>query len=260
AIAATCLTKLSNLPLVAVALIVIIAKLWPAIRQTPGPALSAFAVLAICSAIPIAGWLVWTKYQFGDATGSTAKIALLGWTRKSFADRWQHPIFTPRGLWIFWFDLIASFWRGEVSWHGHPVNWGPSDGFFAISSLILLASAIVGLARRAGLSTFQQHAISIAILIFLAGIAFLGLLSIQFDFGSCVNPSQAHPYFTSGRLLSGALIPFALLYVYGISFLFRRINAALPLVVLGVIVVFVTASEIAINRVVFSSEHNWFHL
>src|SRR4029077_5263526 len=74
AIAARCLTNLPTLPLVAVALIVIIAKLWPAIRQTPGPALSAFAVLAICSAIPIAGWLVWTKYQFGDATGSTAKI------------------------------------------------------------------------------------------------------------------------------------------------------------------------------------------
>jgi hypothetical protein len=91
-------------------------------------------------------------------------------------------------------------------------------------------------------------------------IGFLALLSIQFDFGNCINPSQAHPYFTSGRLLSGALIPFALFYVYGIAFLFRRINAALPLVVLGMIVVFVTASEIAINRVVFSSEHNWFHL
>jgi hypothetical protein len=51
-----------------------------------------------------------------------------------------------------------------------------------------------------------------------------------------------------------------LLYVYGISWLFRRINAALPLVVLGVVLVFVTTSEIVINRVVFASEHNWFHL
>jgi hypothetical protein len=34
----------------------------------------------------------------------------------------------------------------------------------------------------------------------------------------------------------------------------------LPLVILGVIVLFATASEIAINRVVFASEHNWFHL
>jgi Predicted membrane protein (DUF2142) len=258
AIAATCLTKLSNLPLVAVALIVIIAKLWPAIRQTPGPALSAFAALAICSAIPIASWLVWTKYQFGDATGSTAKIALLGWTRKSFADWWQHPIFTPRGLWIFWFDLIASFWRGEVKWHGQGLRWPTVDGFYAISSLALFLAALIGLRKSIGLSTFQRQAIAFAALSFIMSVGFLALLSIQFDFGNCINPSQAHPYFTSGRLLSGALIPFVLFYVYGIAFLFRRI--ALPLVILGVIVVFAIASEIAINRVVFASEHNWFHL
>jgi hypothetical protein len=60
-------------------------------------------------------------------------------------------------------------------------------------------------------------------------------------------------------LLSGALIPFALFYVYGIAYLFRRINAALPFVILGVIVVFIAASEIMTIRVVFASEHNWFH-
>jgi len=90
-------------------------------------------------------------------------------------------------------------------------------------------------------------------------VGFLALLSIQFDFGNCVNPSRGHPYFTSGRLLSGALIPFALLYVYGISFLLRRVSAVLPLVVLGAIVVFVTTSEVFVNRGVFASEHNWFH-
>jgi len=63
--------------------------------------------------------------------------------------------------------------------------------------------------------------------IFLAGIAFLALLSIQFDFGSCINPSREHPYFTSGRLLSGALIPFAVVYVYGVSWVCARISLAL---------------------------------
>jgi hypothetical protein len=60
-------------------------------------------------------------------------------------------------------------------------------------------------------------------------------------------------------LLSGALIPFALLYAYGISSLLRRISAVLPMVVLGAIVMFVTTSEILVNRGVFASEHNWFH-
>jgi hypothetical protein len=61
-------------------------------------------------------------------------------------------------------------------------------------------------------------------------------------------------------LLSGALIPFALSYVYGLSWLLRRINPALPFLALGIIVLLMIASEIAVNRVVFSSEHNLFHL
>src|SRR5437867_12262385 len=204
--------------------------------------------------------MVWTKFQFGDATGSTAKIAFLDWTQKPFADWWQHPIFTPRGLWIFWSDLIASFWRGEVKWRGQVLRCSLVDGFCVISSLALLVAALIGLRNKAAVSTFQRQAIGVAALNFVASVGFLALLSIQFDFGNCINPSRAHPYFTSGRLLSGALIPFALLYVYGTYFLLRRISAALPLVTLGVIAAFTTTSEIFINRVVFASEHNWFHL
>jgi hypothetical protein len=260
AVAAAYLTKLSNLPLIAVALVAIIVKLLLISRRTSPPGLLALAALVVCAAIPIGSWMVWTKYQFGDPTGSTAKITLLGWTRKPFDDWLRHPIFTPRGLWVFWSSLSASFWRGEVSWHGRPLSWGPADGFFAISSLILLGSAIVGLQRRAGLSTFQQQAIGLAILIFVAGIVFLALLSIQFDFGNSIGPSRAHPYFTAGRLLSGALIPFALMYVYGIGLLLRRASSAvLPVAIVAGVVTLVAASEIITNHVVFPSEHNWFH-
>ena len=269
AVAATCLTKLSNVPLVAVALAVIVARIITVILRTPRAGLVEIAALISFAAIPVGTWMMWTKFHFGDLTGSTAKISLLGWTRKPLGDWWQHPIFTPRGVWTFWSDLMASFWRGEVSWHGQPLRWGGADGFYAVSSLLLLAAAITGLWKQDGLSTFQRQAIGGAILIFLAGVAFLALLSIQFDFGSCVNPSRSHPYFTSGRLLSGAIIPFALSYVYGISCLcrlatsrFRQtrwIDTALPLVVLGAIVLFSQASEIFINHPVFASQHNWFH-
>jgi len=260
ALAASYLSKLSNLPLVAVALAVIFAKSIPIILRTTRTGLIALVALISCAAIPIGTWILWTKFHFGDFTGSTAKIGLLGWTQKPFGDWWQHPIFTPSGVWIFWSDLIASFWRGEVNWHARPLRWRWADGFYAVSSLLLLAAAAVGLRKRAGLSTFQRQAIGSAILIFLAGVAFLALLSIQFDFGDCINPSREHPYFTSGRLLSGALIPFALVYVYAVSWLCRRINNALPFVVLGLIVAFVTTSEILVNWVVFISEHNWLHL
>jgi hypothetical protein len=108
AIAATYLTKLSNLPLVVVALAAIIATLRPAIRQKPETSLVAFVALLLCAAISIGTWVVWTKYQFGDVTGSAAKITLLGWTQKPFSDWWHHPIFTLRGLWIFLVELACK--------------------------------------------------------------------------------------------------------------------------------------------------------
>ena len=260
ATAAAFLAKLSNLPLIAVALVAIVVKLLHISRRTPRSGLAALTALVVCAALPIGSWIVWTQCEFGDPTGSTEKIALLGWTRKPFGDWWQHPIFTPHGLWVFWSGLISSFWRGEVNWHSRPLSWGPADKFFAVSSFLLLAAAIVGLRKHAGLSGFQRQAIGVAILIFLAGIVFLVLLSIEFDFGGSTGPSRAHPYFTAGRLLTGALIPFALLYVYGIASLFHWARSPVsPLALVAGVVTLVVASEMSTNGVVFRSEHNWYH-
>ncbi len=269
AIASTYLTKLSNLPLSAIAVVVILAKLGVIVRRSPRAGLIALAALVLCAAVPIGSWMIWLKLQFGDVTGSTAKIAFLDWTRKPFFEWWQHPIFSPHGLWVFWWDLIATFWRGEVEWHGRRFAWQIADRLYALSSLLFIVAAVVGLRKPFALSAFQRQAIAVAILTVAAGVAFLGLLSIQFDFGSCVHPSRSHPYFTSGRLLSGALIPFALVYVYGIGSLCRIaapilprmlwLDTVLPLLVIGAIVVFTEVSEIVINRPVFASEHNWFH-
>jgi hypothetical protein len=259
AIAAAYLTKVSNLPATVVALVVIIERLSQMSRQKSGNGVLALVALLLLAAVPIAGWMAWEKFHFGDLTGSNSKIAFLDWTRRPLTEWWHHPLFTPRGVWIFWSDLIASFWRGEVNWHNQPFNWGPADKFFAISTLVLLAAAIIGLRKQAGLSVGERQGIGIAVLMFAAGVGFLGFLSIQFDFGSCVNPSREHPYFTSGRLLSGTLIPFAVGYVYGISYMLRRAGPAVTLIVLSVILVIVASSEISINRVVFASEHNWFH-
>jgi len=269
AIASTYLTKSSNLPLIVIAVVVILVRFVPIVRRSPRAGLIALAALLLCAAVPICSWMVWLKLQFGDVTGSTAKIAFLDWTPKPFVQWWQHPIFSGHGLWIFWSDLIASFWRGEVEWHGKGFDWRIADRLYAISSLVFIAAAVLGLRKPFGLSGFQRKAIAVAILTFAAGTAFLGFLSIQFDFGSCVNPSRSHPYFTSGRLLSGAMIPFALSYAYGVCCLcrlatseFRQtrwIDTASPLIVLGAIVVFSQASEISVTQPVFASEHNWFH-
>jgi hypothetical protein len=260
AVAAAYLTKLSNAPLIAVALVTILAKLLLMVRRNPRAGVVALVAMIFCAAIPIGIWLVWTKFHFGDATGSTEKITLLGWTRKPLADWWRHPIFTPYGVWVFCSSLMTSFWRGELTWHGQLLTWGPADGFFVISSLLFLACSVVGVLKPAALSSFQRQAIGVAISICVAGILFLALLSVQFDFGDSTGPSRAHPYFTAGRLLTGALIPFAVCYVCGLTVLLRPAKSAvLPLAIIAGLAVFVTVSEISTNRVVFASEHNWFH-
>jgi hypothetical protein len=259
AIAATYLTKLSNFPLLIVAIIAVIAKWLQMVRQQARAATLALILTIVCAGVPIGGWMLWSKFHFGDVAGSTTAIALLTWTPKPLADWWRHPIFSPQGVWTFWSEVIARFWRGELMWQNREVGWRVADEFYAISSLVFVAAAIMGLRKRAGLSAFQRRALFLAALTVVAAVAFLALLSVRFDFGECIYPSRAHPFLTSGRLMSGALIPFALLYVYGIGYVLRRVGPVAPIVVVAGIMTFATVSEIFINRGVFASEHNWFH-
>src|SRR5262249_42259242 len=60
ALAASYLSKLSNLPLVAVALAVIFAKSIPIILRTTRTGLIALVALISCAAIPIGTWILWT--------------------------------------------------------------------------------------------------------------------------------------------------------------------------------------------------------
>jgi hypothetical protein len=94
-----------------------------------------------------------------------------------------------------------------------------------------------------------------------APVVFLGFLSIIYDFQDCFYPSRAHPYFTSGRLMLGALIPFLLLFLYGMDCALGWIKNrhAKPLALAGLIL-FMLISEITIDRMIFSNAYNWFHM
>jgi hypothetical protein len=133
--------------------------------------------------------------------------------------------------------------------------------FYVISSLgfffVAVVSLLGGLTKDTGAA--PRRALWIAAASFIAAIAFLGFLSLQFDFGSCINPSRERPYFFQGRLMTGAMIPFALLYVYGL----HRLLRALPALVLPALVASATAitiSESFANGVAFASVYNWFHM
>ena len=63
----------------------------------------------------------------------------------------------------------------------------------------------------------QRQALWLGFGSFCAAVAFLGFVSIIYDFHDCFYPARTHPYFTSGRLMLGALIPFLLLFVHGLG-------------------------------------------
>ena len=263
ALAATFLAKISSLPLLAVSAIFVLLHVRHLIKTGEiRAALPALVALMLCTVLPMAAWLGWCKYHFGDFTGTAAKITFLGWTRKPFSEWWPHPIFTPHGFWTFLSGLLATFWQGEFLWHGRPLASTVVDTIYALSSVGFVGVAVMALLSRSTTATEpQRQALWFGFWCIVSAVAFLGFLSLIYDFHNCFYPSRAHPYFTSGRLMLGALIPFLLLYLYGMDRALDRIKNhwAKPLALAGLIL-FMLISEITIDRLVFSSQYNWFHL
>jgi hypothetical protein len=90
---------------------------------------------------------------------------------------------------------------------------------------------------------------------------FLAFLSIIYDFNNCFYPSREHPYFTSGRLMLGDVIPFLILCLYGLDCGLENIKGrwTRPLILAGMMI-FMLAAEMAVDWPVFFSQYNWFHL
>jgi hypothetical protein len=222
------------------------------------PALTTFF---FCAAVPAVCWMAWCKYNFGDFTGSAGKIAILHWTLKPFNEWWCHPIFTPSGLWEFVSGLLATFWRGEMQWHSHPLILPVADCCYVILSIIMVAVALLAILPRFKMAEPpQRQALWFGFAGLAAAMVFFGFLSIIYDFHDCFHPSQAHPYFTSGRLMFGALIPFMLLFVYGLDRLLNRFGNAAKFAVLGALILFMLTTELITDWPVFFSQYNWYHL
>ncbi len=262
ALAATCLVKVSNAPLLLPALT---GMGWIAARRAKGGKLRsawpAFALFAVIALAPVVLWMAWNRYVYGDLTGSNQKMAILGWTRKPFGEWWNHPIFTARGFGTFISELLSSFWRGELVWWGRTLRWPGVDALYWMSSVALIGLGAASLLRGGGeMEPWRRRTLWLGFWSFVILVGFLGLISTMFDFGPCVNPSREHPYFTSGRLLSPVMIPFLLLYLRGMDWAFGRVKwrRAAP-GVLAVLITVITASEIVINLPPFSSQYNLIH-
>jgi hypothetical protein len=261
-LAAVFLTKLSNLPLLAVAGLFVALKLlslqWHGrLRES----LVSLVALLLSATLPLVAWTVWCQTNFGDPTGTAQKISFLHWTHKPPGEWLQHPLFTAPGFWIFLKGNLATLWQGELLWHRQPLANPAVDSTYAVLTLGALAFTLVALLRpRSSFSTPQRAAVTMAFLCFVAMFAFFALLSVKYDFQDCFYPSRAHPYFTSGRLMLGMFIPFLILFACGLDRLMNLFQNSTKYLLLLALLAFMLASEITIDLPVFASEFNWFHL
>jgi predicted membrane protein DUF2142 len=263
AMALTCLTKTTNIGLLLVAATALIFKLrHVSERGTLRAFLPAAAALLASALIPIGFWFARNVHTFGDLTATATKIDFLGWTRKPLADWWSHPIFSLDGMNAFWPELVASFWRGELIWNGKRLSSNGADAFYWISSTVAIAVAVVSLfSRSSKLTSFQRESLWLAFSSFAVLVLFLAFLSVAFDFGSCVYPSREHPYFTSGRLLTAAAVPFFLLYAHALDYLGSLIpRQYVRELLIASTAIFVLGAEVTVNWPVVLSPYNLLHL
>ncbi len=261
ALAATCLVKTSNLPLPIVATAVLLWKILAnKKREHRKSNLLALIVFVLSCALPLGIWFLRNHRYFGDLTATTSKIELLGWTRKPFVDWWSHPLFTISGLKVFWTDLAATFWRGELVWHLQRLASPYADAFYAISTaLVILATGFLLLRNRSNLGD-RRFVLSLSLFSFISIVGFLMLLSVSFDFHNCPYPSREFPYLTSGRLLNGVAIPFFVLFAYAIHQFANWANRGwLRWTLLGAIALFLIVSQVKVNSPAFASQYNFFH-
>jgi hypothetical protein len=260
--AAAVLAKLPNALLFAVAAFcAAVARRGPRLARAGAGGASLLA-LALAFALPVGAWLARNRIALGDATGDARKIEILGWGRRPLAEWLDHPLFGVEGLAAFLAGLARTFWRGEIAWEQATLALPAADWLYVLSSAACLALAAVGLAAaRARAERVAEGAAWVAVL---GGVAILAWLSLRFSFGPTTNPSLAQPWFANGRLVSGALVPFALLYVRGIE----RAAAQLPerwreraaWLLLAAVLGAATASELLLSAPAFRSAYNFFHL
>ena len=262
ALAATYLTKIVNVPLIAVSLLMLFLKIVNLMKAKQWRAAwPAFLTLGLCAGVPAGLWMTWCKFNYGDLTGSTVAIQYWNTIAKPLGEWWHHPIFTLRGSWTFLSDLLSKFWQGEFKWHDQPMTFQSVGIIYALLSIgfVLLALANVCLAP-AGVTSLQRQTLWFGFGCLIASVVFWGGQSIIYDFTNCPNPTPQYPYFSTGRYLMGAVIPFLLLFVRGLDRALNRFGDAAKFSALAAMILFMLAGEIATDWPAFSNEFNWYHI
>ena len=263
AVAATFLVKFSNCPILIISAVLIFSRAKKLIEtnrlksQLP----NFLFLLAGCS-LPIILWLCWNVIALGDITGNAEKVRLLGWEMKPLDEILNHPIFSTKVFTLFLSPLLKNFWRGNFSWGMQPLTSTLMDSFYVISSFVFILFSVINsmLSRDSYSPNIRFINLMSALTLFLF-VSFLAILSILYDFHQCYYPSREYPFFVSGRLILGALVPFLILYMDGLRIIVSKLNRHVnPLIFVLLICIAIIYSEIHMTIPVFRSCCNWFHM
>jgi hypothetical protein len=260
-IAATFLTKFSNVAIMGISAIVVCLKIWHIYRRRLVGDLPKVFLLVLSAALPVVVWLGRNYLLLGDISGTAKKISVLGWVVKPFSEIWGHPIFSFTGFGYFWSEIMRTFWRGEFFWQGTRLMTATADWFYVISSSLFILAAGLGLFLKRKVSVSERFTTGICLLTIAFSVVFLAGLSLVFDFGDCFYPSREKPFLTSGRLLIGMIVPLLAVYLNGLQLILLKLRAKFnPLFLVIIIAAFITYSEISITCPIIGNEHNWFNI
>jgi hypothetical protein len=107
----------------------------------------------------------------------------------------------------------------------------------------------------------KRFIVGMSFIVVTASVFVLAFLSMLYDFGECLYPTQEKPYFVSGRLISCALLPFLIIYIDGFERVFHRLKKRVYLLAaICLLAIIITCSEVSTTLEVFKSQYNWFHL
>ena len=221
-------------------------------------ALARTAVAAAFAALPVALWLIRNVLVAGVLTGAGAKAAAIGLTRQPLAAALDHPVFTLEGAFTFIRFLSATFWRGEFTWHGRPMEW-------PLLESVMLAVCVAGIAAvllRGREAPGPARGIELAgAAAAVLGVVYLGALSVSFDFSTTFFPSRAFPFIANGRLLTAAVAPLVVAVLAGLDRLVpRRIPPWARVGAVAGLAVWLAAADLLDWREAAGSPYNWFHL
>lgn len=254
--AAAVLTKNTNLVIAVPLAVAALASLRRLRQGGRRGEIASLAALGAAAVLPVALW--WTRSWMvaGDPTGGRLPARALGWSLKAVSELGDHPVFHSGALvWPFWHDLMATYWRGELPWHGAPMSFTALDVLFSGSSAVFLALAAWQAWRARARAEGAVLGLGLASVLSAVGFLLALSVAVRFNPEASFLPSPGYPFFANGRLIGGTLVPFAVLYVAGLGRLTRR-----PLVIIVALALGLTVVEYALSLGVFRSPYNWFHL